>query len=142
MAGFDRLFITSLSISYMLAKGEIFTAAFALTQEVKAKAAPNSQNRKWLNFQDKIDRKSKVSKLNDVETVETVEDAEATRNGYYNRKVSRYSWTGISGVECVAANLSSYLWSKFSGPIHSGMPRSQGHLMGSSSPRNLRSGGT
>ena len=84
-----------------------------------------------------------MSKLNDVETVETVEDAEAIGNGCYNRKVSRDSWTSISEVECGAANLSSYLRSQFSGPIHSGMPRSQGHLlMGSSSPRNLRSGGT
>jgi hypothetical protein len=58
-----------------------FATAFALAPEVKAKAAPNLQNRKWLNFQDKIDRKSKVSKLNDVETVETVEGAEAIRNG-------------------------------------------------------------
>ena len=101
MVGFDRLFITSLSISYMLAKGEkrFFTTAFALTHEVKAKAAPNSQNRKSLSFQEKIEWKSKVSKLNDVETVETVEAGEATRNGYSNRKVSRDSWTSISGVE-------------------------------------------
>lgn len=47
----------------------------------QAKAAPKSQNRKSLNFQDKIDRKSKVSKPSDVETVETVEAAEATRAG-------------------------------------------------------------
>jgi hypothetical protein len=65
---------------------EVFTAAFAFTHVVKAKAAPNFQNRKWLNFQDKIERKSKVSKRNDVETVETVEGAEVTRNGHYNRQ--------------------------------------------------------
>ena len=76
---------------------------------------PNLENRKWLNFQDKIDRKSKVSKLSDVENVEAVEaveGAEATRNGYEEREA-----------------------------IHSGMPRSQGHLIGSFSPKNLRSGG-
>ena len=60
---------------------ETFTTAFALTHVAKAKAAPNLQGRKCLNFQDKIDRKSKVSKLNDVETVETVEGTEATWNG-------------------------------------------------------------
>jgi hypothetical protein len=53
--------------------GRVFTSAFALTHEVKAKAAPNLENRKWLNFQGKIDRKSKVSKLSDVENVEIVE---------------------------------------------------------------------
>jgi hypothetical protein len=64
----------------MLAKGEKgFQYRLRPTHEVKAKAAPNLQNRKSLNCQEKIDRKSKVSKLNDVETVETVEGAEATR---------------------------------------------------------------
>lgn len=92
---------------------KVFTNAVALTYEPKAIAAPNLQNRKWLNFQDKIDRKSKVSKLSDVETVEAVEGVEATRNGYKEREA-----------------------------VHSGMPRSQGHLMGSTSPRNPRRGGT
>lgn len=64
----------------MLAKSEKrFATAFALTHEVKARATPNLQNRKLLNFQDKFDGKSKVSKLEDVETVETVEGAKATR---------------------------------------------------------------
>jgi len=64
MFGFDPLFITSLSISYMPAKSERRLAtAFALAHEVKARAAPNLQNRKWLNFQDKIERKPEVSKL-------------------------------------------------------------------------------
>jgi hypothetical protein len=53
---------------------------------IKARPAPNLQNRKSLNFQEKIDWKSKVSKLSDVETVETVEGAEATRNGYEERE--------------------------------------------------------
>jgi hypothetical protein len=84
MVGFDLLFITSLSISYAgERREEVFTIAFALTHEVKAKAAPNLQNRKWLNFQEEIEWKSKVSKLSDVESVETVEAGEATRNGYY-----------------------------------------------------------
>jgi hypothetical protein len=51
------------------------------TSGIKASPAPNLQNRKSLNFQGKIKRKSKVSKLSDVENVETVEAAEAT-NGY------------------------------------------------------------
>ena len=46
---------------------------------VKAKAAPNLQNRKSLNFQEKTERKSKMSKPSDVETVETVEGAEAAQ---------------------------------------------------------------
>jgi len=72
----------------MLAKDEyeVFPTAFAFTHEVKARAAPNLQNRKWLNFQDKIDRKSKASKLNDGETVETVEGAEATQNNYEEKE--------------------------------------------------------
>src|ERR1700758_4115225 len=78
---------------------------FGRTDEVKAKAAPNLQTRKWLNFQEKIDRKSKVSKVDGVETVETVEGAEVTRIGE------------DGGVP------SCYLRSKLSGPIHSGMPR-------------------
>jgi hypothetical protein len=51
---------------------------------IKARPAPNLQNRKSLNFQEKIERKSKVSKLSDVENVETVEGGDPTRNGYYN----------------------------------------------------------
>jgi len=87
MFDFDRLFITRLSIIYMLAKGEkSFHHFLRPTHEVKAKAAPNLQNRKWLNFQAKIERKSKVSKVNDVETVETVEAGEATGNGYEERE--------------------------------------------------------
>jgi hypothetical protein len=50
---------------------------------IKARPAPNLQNRKLLNFQEKIERKSKVSKLSAVESVEIVEAGEATRNGYY-----------------------------------------------------------
>jgi hypothetical protein len=52
-----------------------------------------------------------VSKLSDVENVETVEAGEATRNGYYDRKISdrkisRNSSTSISGVDpWGAANL-------------------------------------
>ena len=53
------------------------------TSGMKARPAPNLQNRKSLNFQEKIEWKSKVSKLGDVETVETVEAGEATRNGCY-----------------------------------------------------------
>ena len=56
---------------------------------------------------------SKLSDVENVETVEVVEGGKATRNGYKETEA-----------------------------IHSGMPRSQGHLMGSSSARNLRSGGT
>ena len=56
------------------------------TYGIRARPAPNLQDRKWLNFQDKIDRKSKVSKLDDVETVETVEAGEETRNGYEGRE--------------------------------------------------------
>jgi hypothetical protein len=67
---------------------------------IKARPAPNLQNRKWLNFQDKIDRKSKVSKLNDVETVETVEAAEATRNGYEEREaVTLDQHIGIRSIQ-------------------------------------------
>jgi len=53
------------------------------TYGIKARPAPNRQNRKSLNFQEKIERKSKVSKLSDVESVEIVEAGDATRNGYY-----------------------------------------------------------
>jgi hypothetical protein len=49
------------------------------TYEIRARPAPNSQNRKSLNFQEKVEQKSKVSKLRDVETVETVEGVEVTR---------------------------------------------------------------
>lgn len=79
----------------------VFTTAFAFTHEVKARSAPNLGNRKWLNFQDKIDGKSEVSKPSDVETVETVEVVEgtdATQNDYQERRALD-SWTGLSGVE-------------------------------------------
>jgi len=59
---------------------EVFTTSFALTHEVKARGAPNLENRKWLNLQGKIDRKSEVSKLSDVENVEIVEAVEGGRS--------------------------------------------------------------
>jgi hypothetical protein len=77
-----------------------------LTHAVRARPPPNLQDRKSLNFQEKIEQKSKVSKPSDVETVETGEDGEATRNGYYNRKVSLDSWTSISGVESLRGSQS------------------------------------
>lgn len=43
------------------------------TYGIKARPEPNLQDRKSLNFQEEIERKSKVSKLSDVESVETVE---------------------------------------------------------------------
>jgi len=46
---------------------------------IEARPPPNLQNRKSLNSQEKIERKSKVSKPSDVETVETVEGVEVTR---------------------------------------------------------------
>jgi hypothetical protein len=52
------------------------------THGIRARPAPNLQDRKSLNLQEKIKWKSKVSKLSDVENVETVEAGEATRNGY------------------------------------------------------------
>jgi len=82
-----------------------------------------------------------VSKLNDVETVGTVETGEATRNGY--EEMEAVTLDQHIGVRIPGGKQSfNYLRSKFAGPIHSGMPRPQGHLIGSSSPRNLRSGGT
>jgi hypothetical protein len=51
------------------------SAAYA----IRARRAPNVQDRKSLNFQEKIEQKSKVSKLRDVETVEIVEGVEVTR---------------------------------------------------------------
>jgi hypothetical protein len=47
-----------------------------------------------------------VSKLSDVENVETVEAGEATRNSYYDRKISRNSSTSISGVEALGGSQS------------------------------------
>jgi hypothetical protein len=48
----------------MLAKGEKGSRDCLRPRTwVKAKAAPNLQNRKWLNFQDKIEWKPEVSKL-------------------------------------------------------------------------------
>ena len=49
------------------------------TYGIKARPAPNLQDRKSLNFQEKIEQKSKMSKLRDVETVEIVEGVEVTR---------------------------------------------------------------
>jgi len=49
------------------------------TYAIRARPAPNLQDRKSLNFQAKIEQKSKVSKLRDVETVEIVEGVEVTR---------------------------------------------------------------
>jgi hypothetical protein len=49
------------------------------TYAIRARPAPNLQNRKSLNFQEKIERKSKVSKPSDVESVETVEDVVVAR---------------------------------------------------------------
>ncbi len=59
----------------------------------------------------------------------------ATRLGMaaISTKASRGSWTSISGVESLGeAKVSSYLRSKFAGPVHSGMrkPRSPGSLNG------------
>jgi hypothetical protein len=63
-----------------------------------------------------------VSKLSDVESVENVEAGDATRNGYY--KYEGKPWLMCSAYResnpWGAANLSSYLRSKFVGPIHSG----------------------
>ena len=56
---------------------------------------PNSQNRKWLNIQERIGSKSKVSKLNAVETVETVEGCPRDSNGDENSEIEEgYSGTG------------------------------------------------
>ena len=52
-----------------------------LTHAVMARPPPNLPDRKSLNFQEKIEQKSKVSKLSNVEIVETVEAAAATRMG-------------------------------------------------------------
>lgn len=71
----------------------------------QAKAAPNSQNRKSLNFQDKIDRKSKVSKPSDVETVETVEAAEATRAGTRKEPSTRLRIYRASETRLVAPRI-------------------------------------
>ena len=68
------------------------------TSGIKARPAPNLQNRKSLSFQEKIERKSKVSKLSDVENVETVEATTRLGMATISTKVSRDSWTGISGV--------------------------------------------
>jgi hypothetical protein len=70
------------------------------TYGIRARPAPNLQDRKSLNFQEKIERKSKVSKLNDVETVETVEGADATRNGYDEREaVTLDQHIGIRSIQ-------------------------------------------
>jgi hypothetical protein len=75
------------------------------TYGINARPAPNLQNRKSLNFQEKIERKSKVSKPSDVENVETVEAGEATRMATISRKVSRDSWTSTAGVEFLGGGI-------------------------------------
>ena len=72
----------------MRAKGEpkVLNTALRYTWD-KARTAPNVQNRKSLNFQDKIDGKSKVSKPIGVETAETAEVAEVTQAGTRKRKL-------------------------------------------------------
>jgi hypothetical protein len=73
----------------------VFTSAFALTHEVKAKAAPNLENRKWLNFQDKIDRKLKVSKQAMLKMLKLSKLSKGIGMATIDWKVSRDSWTSI-----------------------------------------------
>src|ERR1700745_601403 len=81
-------FIANLLISYVKRKASPdLEHCLSATYGIRARPAPNSQNRKSLNSQEKIEQKSKVSKPSDVETVETVEGAEAARKGYKHRKL-------------------------------------------------------
>ena len=64
----------------MRAKGKpkVLNTALRYTWD-KARTTPDSQNRKSLNFQKKVEQKLKVLKRSDVETVETVEAGEETK---------------------------------------------------------------
>lgn len=113
------------------------------TYGVRARPAPNLQNPKSLNFQEKIERKSKMSKQAMLKVLKLLKLAKRLGMATISRKVSHYLLASISGVESLGGvNLSSHLRSKAAYPIYSGMSKFQGHLMGSSSPRNLRSDGT
>ena len=87
----------------MRAKGEprVLNTALRYTWD-KARTTPNAQNRKSLNFQEKVEQKLKVLKRSDVETVETVEAGEETKGA-----------ETLSDRKLEDSNLSSYLPRKF-----------------------------